>query len=52
VATTPDVPAAAFAEAGEPFLVGHPGGEPVELMEAARLRNMRFGGRHAGGDLG
>ena len=25
-----------------PFIVGHPGGESVELMEAARQRDMRF----------
>jgi acetolactate synthase-1/2/3 large subunit len=42
VATTVDVLAAAFQEAGTPFLVGHPGGETVELMEAGRQRHMRF----------
>jgi acetolactate synthase-1/2/3 large subunit len=40
--TTVEVLAAAFKEAGTPFIVGHPGGESVELMEAARQRNMRF----------
>jgi acetolactate synthase-1/2/3 large subunit len=34
--------AAAFEEAGTPFIVGHPGGESVELMEAGRQRQMRF----------
>jgi acetolactate synthase-1/2/3 large subunit len=40
--TTVEVLADSFKEAGTPFLVGHPGGESVELMEAARLRDMRF----------
>jgi acetolactate synthase I/II/III large subunit len=40
--TTVEVLAAAFKEAGTPFIVGHPGGESVELMEAARQRQMRF----------
>ena len=40
--TTVEVLADAFKEAGTPFLVGHPGGELVELMEAARQRDMRF----------
>ncbi len=40
--TTVEVLASAFKEAGTPFIVGHPGGESVELMEAARQRNMRF----------
>jgi hypothetical protein len=40
--TTVEVLAAAFKEAGTGFIVGHPGGEPVELMEAARRRQMRF----------
>jgi acetolactate synthase-1/2/3 large subunit len=40
--TTVDVLAAAFKDAGTPFIVGHPGGESVELMEAARQRQMRF----------
>jgi len=34
--------AAAFKEMGTPFIVGHPGGESVELMEAARALDMRF----------
>ena len=42
MATTVEVLAEAFKEAGTPFIVGHPGGESVELMEAARLRDMRF----------
>jgi len=37
-----EVLAAAFKDAGTPFIVGHPGGESVELMEAARQRQMRF----------
>ena len=40
--TTVDVLAEAFNDAGTPFIVGHPGGELVELMEAARARQMRF----------
>jgi acetolactate synthase-1/2/3 large subunit len=40
--TTVEVMAGAFKEAGTPFIVGHPGGESVELMEAARQRQMRF----------
>ena len=36
MATTVEVLAAAFKEAGTPFIVGHPGGESVELMEAGR----------------
>jgi acetolactate synthase-1/2/3 large subunit len=32
----------AFKEAGTRFLVGHPGGESTELMEAARQRDVRF----------
>src|SRR5947209_1774310 len=39
---TVDVLAQAFKDAGTPFIVGHPGGELVELMEAARQRQMRF----------
>lgn len=42
MSTTVEVLAAAFKEAGTPFIVGHPGGESVELMEAARQRQMRF----------
>src|ERR1043165_5702054 len=40
--TTVGVMAAAFKDAGTPFIVGHPGGESVELMEAGRQRQMRF----------
>ena len=40
--STVEVMAEAFEAAGTPFLVGHPGGESVELMEAARQRGMRF----------
>src|SRR5258705_7009034 len=39
---TVDILAEAFKQAGTPFIVGHPGGESVELMEAARQRQMRF----------
>src|SRR5262249_53598296 len=39
---TVDVLAQAFKDAGTPFIVGHPGGESVELMEAARQRQVRF----------
>jgi acetolactate synthase I/II/III large subunit len=42
MATTVEVLAGAFDEVGTPFIVGHPGGESVELMEAARQRQMRF----------
>ena len=42
MATTVEVLADAFKEAGTPFIVGHPGGESVELMEAGRQRQMRF----------
>ena len=42
MATTVEVLADAFKDAGTPFIVGHPGGESVELMEAARQRDMRF----------
>src|SRR5262245_36289108 len=42
MATTVEVLAEAFNEVGTPFIVGHPGGESVELMEAARQRQMRF----------
>ena len=40
--TTVEAMADAFKEAGTPFIVGHPGGESVELMDAARQRDMRF----------
>lgn len=42
MATTVEVLAEAFKEAGTPFIVGHPGGESVELIAAARQRNMPF----------
>src|ERR1700761_3499284 len=42
MATTVEVLADAFKAAGTPFIVGHPGGESVELIEAARQRQMRF----------
>jgi acetolactate synthase-1/2/3 large subunit len=42
MATTVEVMAEAFEEAGTPFIVGHPGGESVEQMEATRRRGMRF----------
>jgi acetolactate synthase-1/2/3 large subunit len=42
VPTTVEVLAEAFKQAGTPFIVGHPGGESVELMEAGRQRQMRF----------
>ena len=42
MATTVEVLADAFKAAGTPFIVGHPGGESVELMEAGRQRQMRF----------
>jgi len=40
--STVEVMAEAFQTAGTPFIVGHPGGESVELMEAARSLGMRF----------
>src|SRR5499425_1748839 len=42
MSTTVEVLATAFKDAGTPFIVGHPGGESVELMEAARQRQMRL----------
>ena len=42
MATTVEVIADAMNAAGTPFITGHPGGESVELMEAARQRDMRF----------
>src|SRR5215510_5879255 len=42
MATTVEVLAEAFKQAGTPFIVGHPGGESVELMEAARQIGSRF----------
>ena len=40
--TTVEVIADAMKAVGTPFITGHPGGESVELMEAARQRDMRF----------
>src|ERR1700745_371160 len=40
--TTVEVVARGLKDAATPFIVGHPGGESVELMEAARQRQMRF----------
>jgi acetolactate synthase I/II/III large subunit len=42
MATTVEVLAEAFEASGTSFIVGHPGGESVELMEACRRRHMRF----------
>jgi len=42
MSSTVEVLVEAFQESGTPFIVGHPGGESVELMEAARQRGMRF----------
>lgn len=42
MSTTVEILADAFKAMGTPFIVGHPGGETVELMEAARVRDMRF----------
>jgi acetolactate synthase-1/2/3 large subunit len=40
--TTVEVMADAFKEMGTPFIVGHPGGDTVHLMDAARERDMRY----------
>ena len=40
--TTVEVMVEAFEATGTPFIVGHPGGESVEMIEAARRRDMRF----------
>ena len=40
--TTVEFMADSFKALGTPFIVGHPGGESVELMDAARVRDMRF----------
>src|SRR6266545_8006522 len=40
--STVEVMAEAFQQAGTPFIVGHPGGESVELMQAVHERGMRF----------
>jgi acetolactate synthase I/II/III large subunit len=42
MSTTVEVIADAIKEAGTPFIVGHPGGESVELIDAARQRGMPF----------
>jgi acetolactate synthase-1/2/3 large subunit len=42
MATTVEVMVEAFAAAGAPFIAGHPGGESVELMDAARRHGLRF----------
>ena len=40
--TTVEEMANAFKQMGTPFIVGHPGGESVELMEATKAQGMRF----------
>ena len=40
--TTVEEMATAFKQMGTPFIVGHPGGESVELMEATKAQGMRF----------
>jgi acetolactate synthase-1/2/3 large subunit len=40
--TTVEVMVEAFKQAGTPFIVGHPGGESTEMIEAARQRDVRF----------
>jgi acetolactate synthase-1/2/3 large subunit len=40
--TTVEVLVEAFRDWGTPFIVGHPGGESVEMIQAARERGMRF----------
>lgn len=40
--STVEVLVEAFRDAGTPFIVGHPGGESVEMLQAARERDMRF----------
>lgn len=42
MSSTVEFLADSFKQMGTPFIVGHPGGESVELMEAARQRDMRF----------
>lgn len=39
---TVEVLAEAFRDIGTPFIVGHPGGDTVHLMDAARVRDMRY----------
>lgn len=40
--TTVEVMAETFRDMGTPFIVGHPGGDTVHLMDAARVRDMRY----------
>ena len=40
--TTVEEMASSFKEMGTPFIVGHPGGESVELIDAAKARGIRF----------
>lgn len=40
--STVEVIAETMKAIGTPFITGHPGGESVELMDAARQRDMRF----------
>ncbi|MEL0111758.1 MAG: thiamine pyrophosphate-binding protein, partial [Rickettsiales bacterium] len=42
MSSTVEVLVDAFDEMGTPFIVGHPGGETVEMMDAARDRDVRF----------
>ena len=42
MSTTVEVLVDAFRECGTPFIVGHPGGETVELIDAARSQDMRY----------
>ena len=42
MSNTVEVLADAFLECGTPFIAGHPGGESVDLMDAARARDMRY----------
>jgi acetolactate synthase-1/2/3 large subunit len=42
MSTTVEVLVEAFRDWGTPFIVGHPGGESVEMIQAARERGMRF----------
>jgi len=40
--TTVEVMAETFCDMGTPFIAGHPGGDTVHLMDAARVRDMRY----------
>ena len=42
MASTVEVLVDAFKQSGTPFIVGHPGGESIELMDATRRNDMRF----------